>query len=113
MSRGLPYDSDEGRAYAAAITAIMTGQAYRTSRADLAASHGARSTATSQPRADAERHAQAPRRAYRGIDRNLHVPADLLDAAGRLGRGVGRSASEHGYRNARSRCWRRPAPSAS
>src|ERR671910_870512 len=26
MSRGLPYDSDEGRAYAAAITAVMTGE---------------------------------------------------------------------------------------
>ncbi len=31
MSRGLPYDSDEGRAYAAAVSAIMTGQAYLTS----------------------------------------------------------------------------------
>src|ERR671932_412883 len=31
MSRGLPYDSDEGRAYAAAITAVMTGEAYRQS----------------------------------------------------------------------------------
>src|SRR6478672_8039522 len=31
MSRGLPYDSDEGRAYAAAITAVMTGRAYRKS----------------------------------------------------------------------------------
>ena len=26
MARGLPYDSDEGRAYAAAITALMTGR---------------------------------------------------------------------------------------
>src|SRR6201982_3455035 len=31
MARGRPYDSDEGRAYAAAITAIMTGRAYRKS----------------------------------------------------------------------------------
>ena len=31
MSRGLAYDSDEGRAYAAAITAIMCGQSYATS----------------------------------------------------------------------------------
>src|SRR5205807_1291023 len=31
MARGLPYDSDEGRAYAAAITALMTGRAYRQS----------------------------------------------------------------------------------
>ncbi|MGD0337925.1 MAG: vitamin B12-dependent ribonucleotide reductase [Bacteroidota bacterium] len=31
MSRGLPYDSDEGRAYAAAVTALMCGEAYRQS----------------------------------------------------------------------------------
>ncbi len=31
MSLGLPYDSDEGRAYAAAITSLMTGHAYLTS----------------------------------------------------------------------------------
>src|SRR5207253_6101808 len=31
MARGLPYDSDEGRAIAAAITALLTGQAYATS----------------------------------------------------------------------------------
>lgn len=31
MSHGLPYDSDQGRDYAAAITAVMTGQAYLTS----------------------------------------------------------------------------------
>ncbi len=35
MSLGLPYDSDEGRAVAAAITAVMTGEAYKTS-AELA-----------------------------------------------------------------------------
>src|SRR6202008_3162936 len=28
MSRGLPYDSDGGRDYAAALTALMTGEAY-------------------------------------------------------------------------------------
>src|SRR3954451_8415045 len=31
MAQGLPYDSDEGRAWAAAITALMTGHAYETS----------------------------------------------------------------------------------
>jgi ribonucleoside-diphosphate reductase alpha chain len=31
MAQGLPYDSDEGRAWAAAITALLTGQAYATS----------------------------------------------------------------------------------
>src|SRR5207248_4675843 len=36
MARGLPYDSDEGRAYGAAITGLMTGRAYRKS-AEIAA----------------------------------------------------------------------------
>jgi ribonucleoside-diphosphate reductase alpha chain len=40
MSLGLPYDSDAGRAYAGAITAIMCGQAYRQS-AEIAAVLGA------------------------------------------------------------------------
>lgn len=31
MAQGLPYDSEEGRAQAAAITALMTGQSYATS----------------------------------------------------------------------------------
>ena len=31
MAKGLPYDSEEGRAFAAALTAIMTGQSYATS----------------------------------------------------------------------------------
>ncbi len=39
MSFGLPYDSDEGRAVAAAITAIMCGEAYKTS-AELARAVG-------------------------------------------------------------------------
>jgi ribonucleoside-diphosphate reductase alpha chain len=39
MSNGLPYDSDEGRAIAAAITALMTGRAYRKS-AEIAGAIG-------------------------------------------------------------------------
>ncbi len=31
MAKGMPYDSEEGRAYAGAITAVMTGRAYRQS----------------------------------------------------------------------------------
>src|SRR5215203_298057 len=50
MARGLPYDSDEGRAYAAAITALMTGRAYRKS-AEVAARMG--SFAGYQPNAGA------------------------------------------------------------
>ncbi len=40
MSNGMPYDSDHGRAAAAAITALMTGRAYRRS-AEVAAAIGA------------------------------------------------------------------------
>lgn len=40
MSLGLPYDSDEGRAISSAITAILCGEAYKTS-AELARSLGA------------------------------------------------------------------------
>ena len=39
MSNGLPYDSDEGRAMAGAITALMTGRAYRKS-AEVSAAMG-------------------------------------------------------------------------
>ncbi len=39
MDTGLPYDSDQGRNYAGALTAIMTGEAYRTS-AELAKVQG-------------------------------------------------------------------------
>ncbi len=39
MSLGLPYDSDEGRTFAAAITALMTATAYETS-AQVAATRG-------------------------------------------------------------------------
>jgi ribonucleoside-diphosphate reductase alpha chain len=39
MSNGIPYDSDEGRDYAAAVTAVMTGEGYRTS-AELAGAMG-------------------------------------------------------------------------
>ncbi len=40
MSLGLPYDSEEGRAYAAGITAVMTGAAYKAS-SEIARARGA------------------------------------------------------------------------
>jgi ribonucleoside-diphosphate reductase alpha chain len=40
MARGLPYDSEEGRAYAGAITSLMTSTAYRTS-SEIAETRGA------------------------------------------------------------------------
>ena len=46
MSRGLPYDSDAGRDYAGAITALMTGEAYAQSARDRRAITAVRSPAT-------------------------------------------------------------------
>ena len=50
MSNGLPYDSHEGRATAAAITALMTGRGYRKS-AEVAAAIGAYDEYAQEPRA--------------------------------------------------------------
>ena len=78
MARGLPYDSDEGRAYAAAITALMTGRAYRKS-AEIARRMG--------PFAGYQRNAAAMigvvakhRAAVGNIENTGTVPADLLGA---------------------------------
>ena len=79
MARGLPYDSDEGRAYAAAITALMTGRAYRKS-AEIAGRMG--SFAGYQRNAAAMLGVIAKHRAAVGnIEDSDMVPADLLGAA--------------------------------
>ncbi len=79
MARGLPYDSDEGRAYAAAITAIMTGRGYRKS-AEIAKRMG--------PHAGYAENAAAMlgviskhRAAVGNIQHTDSVPADMLSAA--------------------------------
>ena len=79
MARGLPYDSDEGRAYAAAITALMTGRAYRKS-AQVARRMGP--FAGYQPNAAAMTGVIAKHRAAVGnIDHSHSVADDLLTAA--------------------------------
>ena len=79
MARGLPYDSDEGRAYAAAITAIMTGRGYRKS-AEIARRMG--------PHAGYAENAAAMlgviskhRASVGNIQHTESVPADMLSAA--------------------------------
>ncbi len=78
MALGLPYDSDEGRAIAAAITSLMTGHAYATS---------ARTASRMGPFAgypENEEHMlrvlDMHRKEAAKIDEEL-VPADLLGAA--------------------------------
>ncbi len=61
MARGLPYDSDEGRAYAAAITALMTGRAYRKS-AEIARADGPVRRLPAERGRDDRRDREAPRR---------------------------------------------------
>ena len=79
MARGLPYDSDEGRAYAAAITALMTGRGYRKS-GEVARRMG--SFEGYRPNAAAMIGVIAKHRAAVGnIDHSSSVPSDLLSAA--------------------------------
>ena len=87
MARGLPYDSDEGRAYAAAITALMTGRAYRKS-AEIAGRMGP--FAGYRPNAGAMIGVMSMHRAAVGnIENSDVVPKDLLGARPQgLGRGA-------------------------
>ena len=97
MDRGLPYDSDGGRAYAAAVTALMHGEAYAQS-ARIAAAMGALRRLREERGAHAARHRQAP--AARAHDR-LHAGA--ARAAARRRSTVWDEAYtlgvQHGYRN--------------
>ena len=84
MANGMPYDSDEGRGVAAAITALMTGRAYLQS-AKVAAGIGPYDR-YGEPRGAQQGHADAPRRVVR--DPGLDVRRQL--AAGRRARELGR-----------------------
>ena len=100
MARGLPYDSDEGRAYAAAITALMTGRAYRKS-AEIASRMSP--FAGYQGNAAAMVGVMAKHRAAVGNIENAHtVPSDLLSAARKSWDDVLDLGEVHGYRNAQA-----------
>jgi ribonucleoside-diphosphate reductase alpha chain len=100
MARGLPYDSDEGRAYAAAITALMTGRAYRKS-AEIAARMG--SFDGYQRNAAAMIGVIAKHRAAVGnIEHAESVPDDLLTACRQSWDDALDLGEVHGYRNAQA-----------
>src|SRR5438105_2081665 len=100
MARGLPYDSDEGRAYAAAITALMTGLAYRKS-AEIAARMGP--FAGYQPNAGAMIGVMSMHRAAVGnIEHAESVPKDLLTACRKAWDEALNLGEVHGYRNAQA-----------
>jgi ribonucleoside-diphosphate reductase alpha chain len=99
MSNGLPYDSEEGRAVAGAITALMTGRGYRKS-AEVAAAIGPYEgyQLNREPHNEVMRMHQAA--SYEISDELveeglLHAARESWDEAVALG-------EEHGYRNAQA-----------
>jgi ribonucleoside-diphosphate reductase alpha chain len=96
MARGLPYDSEVGRGYSAAITALMSGAAYAQS-ARVAAALGpfAEYEVNAEPMLQVMRkHRDAMKR----IDA-AHAPLDLLQAGKRSWDEVVELGERHGLRN--------------
>ena len=100
MALGLPYDSADGRAWAAAITSLMTGHAYATS---------ARTASRMGPFAgfaDNEEHMLRVLRMHRdashAIDDADAVPLELLDAGQEAWETAVRDGEEYGVRNSQA-----------
>ncbi len=96
MNRGLPYDSDEGRDYAAAITALLCGQAYLTS-AEIA-SHIGPFDGYPENRESMLEVIRKHRAAVGGINAN-RVPPRLLESADNAWREAYALGHDFGYRN--------------
>jgi ribonucleoside-diphosphate reductase alpha chain len=95
MASGRPYDSDEGRALAGAITAIMHGEAYRTSAEHAA--HLGPFEGFAVNREPMLRVMEMHRDAVEGIDPTC--PPELLDEARRVWDDCIEMGRKHGYRN--------------
>ncbi len=100
MSRGLPYDSDEGRAYAAAITAVMTGEAYAQS-AKVARDHGGPFAGYEKNREPMLRVMRKHRDAVSEINQKF-VPTDLYNGARQAWDEAVELGEDFGYRNAQA-----------
>jgi ribonucleoside-diphosphate reductase alpha chain len=100
MANGLAYDSDEGRAICAAITALMTGRAYRTS-AEVAGALGPYERY--EENRDPHNHVMRKHRhaAYE-IDDSQVVDSALLGAARRAWDEAVEIGERNGYRNAQA-----------
>jgi ribonucleoside-diphosphate reductase alpha chain len=96
MNRGLPYDSDAGRAYAAAVTALMHGEAYAQS-ARIAGAMG--------PFAGHARNAEPMLRVIDKHRQHAHmidaglVPRELMQDVHRVWDEAYTLGVQHGYRN--------------
>ncbi len=100
MARGLPYDSEAGRAYAAAITALMTGRAYARS-VELAKVKGPFEQFLKNE--DSMMGVMGLHRAHiEMIDGRESIPEDLLFAARHAWNEVVEEGGVHGIRNAQA-----------
>ena len=100
MSRGLPYDSAEGRALAASLTAILTGEAYRQS-AEIAQHATGAFEGYESNREPFLRVMRKHRTAVDRIPTDL-APAELLTAARDCWDEAIRLGEIHGFRNAQA-----------
>ena len=100
MSRGVPYDSDEGRDYAAAITALMTGDAYAQS-ARIARDCGGPFSGYSKNERPFLRVMRKHRDALKDVDAS-HVPDELYGAAAAAWDETLTLGEAHGFRNAQA-----------
>jgi ribonucleoside-diphosphate reductase alpha chain len=99
MSQGLPYDSDEARAWAGAITAIMTGHCYATS-ARIAKRVGS-FDAYKENEQPMLRVIRKHRDAAYGIEED-RAPAHLISSAHEAWDDALELGEAHGYRNAQA-----------
>jgi ribonucleoside-diphosphate reductase alpha chain len=100
MSRGLPYDSDAGRDFSGAITAVMTGEAYAQS-ARVARDHGGPFAGYDINREPFLRVMRKHREAIKGIAQK-HVPDDLYAGAAQAWDDAVELGEDFGYRNAQA-----------
>jgi ribonucleoside-diphosphate reductase alpha chain len=99
MALGMPYDSDQGRSYAAAITALMTGEAYlQSSRmAEAVGPFSGYAINRDAMLKVIERH-----RSYAYKLETAHVPLELLRAAREAWDEALKSGQTSGYRNSQA-----------
>ncbi|MGH9673543.1 MAG: vitamin B12-dependent ribonucleotide reductase, partial [Bryobacteraceae bacterium] len=99
MSQGIPYDSDQGRACAAAITAVLCGQSYLTS-ARIAEATGPFPEYAPNEESFLE-VIRMHRESVNGVDSKL-VPPAIFEAARQCWRDAYEKGRMHGYRNAQA-----------
>ena len=99
MSLGIPYDSDTGRDYAAAITAMMTGQAYLTS-SQIAEETGpfAGYETNREPFLEVMR---MHRDSVKSIDRS-NIPGEMYESAWEVWSEAVENGERAGFRNAQA-----------